>query len=149
LAGGTTAGAGQTPSAPGTPGGISPQFCDVSGQWLPGISRWSASYGAEYAIPQRIFGLEGEIYVGFDGSYRSKFSANPSRSAYTDVAGYALSNFRIGFRADNGWEVSTWLRNAFDTHYFELLATQSGSTGMIVGQLGDPRTYGVTVRGRF
>jgi iron complex outermembrane receptor protein len=65
------------------------------------------------------------------------------------VAGYALSNFRIGFRADNGWEVSTWLRNAFDTHYFELLATQSGSTGMIVGQLGDPRTYGVTVRGRF
>jgi iron complex outermembrane receptor protein len=149
LAGGTTAGAGQTPSAPGTPGGVSPQFCDVSGQWLPGISRWSASYGAEYAIPQRIFGLEGEIYVGFDGSYRSKFSANPSRSAYTDVAGYALSNFRIGFRADNGWEVSTWLRNAFDTHYFELLATQSGSTGMIVGQLGDPRTYGVTVRGRF
>ena len=149
LAGGTTAGAGQTPSAPGTPGGISPQYCDVSGQWLPGISRWSASYGAEYAIPERILGLDGEIYVGFDGSYRSKFSANPSRSAYTDVEGYALSNFRIGFRADNGWEVSTWVRNAFDTHYFELLATQSGSTGMIVGQLGDPRTYGVTIRGRF
>jgi iron complex outermembrane receptor protein len=149
LAGGTTAGAGQTPSAPGTPGGISPALCDVSGQWLPGISRWSASYGAEYAFTRRSLGLEGEIYVGFDGSYRSKFSANPSRSAYTDVEGYALGNFRIGFRADNAWEVSAWVRNAFDTHYFELLATQSGNTGMIVGQLGDPRTYGMTVRGRF
>jgi len=149
LSGGTTAAAGQTPSAPGTPGGISPQFCDVSGQWLPGLSRWSASYGAEYAIPQRVLGLDGEIYVGFDGSYRSKFSSNPSRSAYTDVEGYALSNFRVGFRADNGWEVSAWVRNAFGTDYFELLATQSGSTGLIVGQLGDPRTWGMTLRGRF
>ena len=33
-----------------------------------------------------------------------------------------------------------------DTHYFELLATQSGSTGLVVGQPGDPRTYGLTVR---
>ena len=45
LSGGTAAGAG-SPSAPGTPGGVSPANCDISGQWLPGISSWSASYGA-------------------------------------------------------------------------------------------------------
>ncbi|HWT11890.1 MAG TPA: TonB-dependent receptor, partial [Allosphingosinicella sp.] len=134
---------------PGTPGGVSPANCDISGQWLPGVSRWAASYGAEYALPERLLGLDGEVYVGFDGSLRSKFSSNPSRSAYTDVAGYALANFRLGFRADNGWDVAAWVRNAFDEEYFEVLATQSGSTGLVVGQPGDPRTWGVTVRAQF
>ena len=40
-------------------GGISPQACDISGQWLPGVSRWAASWGGEYATPQRLLGLDG------------------------------------------------------------------------------------------
>ena len=39
------------PSAPGTPGGISPANCDISGQRLPGVSKWAFSYGAEYGDP--------------------------------------------------------------------------------------------------
>src|SRR5690606_23378907 len=45
LAGGTAAAPGQTPSAPGTPGGISPPNCDISGQRLPGVSKWAFSFG--------------------------------------------------------------------------------------------------------
>jgi iron complex outermembrane receptor protein len=41
------------------------------------------------------------------------------------------------------------VRNAFNQNYFELLSTQSGSTGLIVGQPGDPRTYGGTFRISF
>jgi len=145
LSGGTTAAAGQTPSPAGTPGGISPANCDISGQWLPGISRWSASYGGEYSIPLPGGGGGREIYLGIDGSVRTKFSSNPSRSISTDVDGYALTNLRLGYR-NRGWDIMAWVRNAFDTHYFELLATQSGSTGLVVGQPGDPRTYGLTVR---
>src|SRR5262249_11872059 len=37
LSGGTAASAANPPGAPGTPGGFSPAFCDISGQWLPGI----------------------------------------------------------------------------------------------------------------
>jgi iron complex outermembrane receptor protein len=149
LSGGATATAGQIPSAPGTPGGISPANCNISGQWLPGISRWSASYGLEYVLPHRLFGMDGDVVLGFDGSARTKFSSNPSRSLYTDVNGYSLSNFRLGFRAENGWDVTLWLRNAFDAHYFEVLALQSGNTGLVVGQPGDPRTWGVTIRTQF
>ena len=65
------------------------------------------------------------------------------------VGGYAITNFRLGFRADDKWEVSGWVRNAFDTHYFDFLTAQSGSTGLIVGQPGDPRTYGVTLKAQF
>ncbi|MFM9815866.1 hypothetical protein ACKI16_46265, partial [Streptomyces scabiei] len=74
---------------------------------------------------------------------------NPSPSAYTWVDGYALTNFRAGFRAGNGLDIYGWVRNAFGVNYFEQLAVASGNSGLIVGQLGDPRTYGATIRAAF
>lgn len=144
LSGGTTAAAGQTPSAPGTPGGISPANCDISGQRLPGVSEWAFSFGAEGNVPARVLGKEGEAYLGYDGSYRSGFSSNPSPSAYTNVDGYSLSNFRLGFRTDGGLNLFAWVRNAFDAKYFEQLFVGPGNTGLIAGLPGDPRTWGAT-----
>jgi iron complex outermembrane receptor protein len=102
----------------------------------------------EYDFDLPLFGTDGGAYFAFDGSYRSKFSSNPSRSRYTDVDGYSLANFRAGVRG-GGWNVYGWVRNAFEEEYFEFLATQSGSTGLVVGQPGDPRTYGLTVNRSF
>ena len=88
--------------------------------------------------------------LGYDGSYRSSFSSNPSRSVYTDIDGYALTNFRAGFRggAKRGTcSAGSATRSTQD--YFDLLATQSGNTGLVVGQPGDPRTYGVTLSRSF
>ncbi len=149
LSGGSAPATGQQTSPAGTAGGISPSACDVSGQRLPGISKWAFSYGAEYTLPAKIGATDGNAYLGFDGSYRSRFSSNPSPSAYTYIDGYSLANFRLGYRADDGWNAFLWLRNAFDQNYYELLATQSGNTGLIVGQPGDPRTYGVTISASF
>ncbi len=144
LSGGTTAGPGQTPSAPGTPGGISPANCDISGQRLPGVSKWAFSFGAEGNLPATFLGKPGQVFLGYDGSYRSDFSSNPSPSAFTNVEGYHLSNFRLGFRADDGLNLFAWVRNAFDENYFEQLFVGPGSTGLIAGLPGDPRTWGAT-----
>ena len=144
LAGGTTVGAGQTPSAPGTPGGLSPANCDISGQRLPGVSKWAFAFGAEGNIPAEFLGKTGEVYLGYDGSYRSDFSSNPSPSAYTHVEGYHLSNFRLGFRTEDGLNLFAWVRNAFDEDYFEQLFVGPGKTGLIAGLPGDPRTWGAT-----
>ena len=138
-----------SPAAPAGTGTVSPSNCNISGQRLPGISKWAFSYGAEYDLPARIGDLDGQVYLGYDGSYRSTFSSNPSPSAYTNIKGYALSNFRLGFRGEDRLNVFAWVRNAFGKDYYELLALQSGSTGLIVGQPGDPRTYGVTVSRSF
>ncbi|MCW3848799.1 TonB-dependent receptor [Sphingomonas sp. LB-2] len=143
LSGGSPALNGATPAPAGTPG-LSPLVCDISGQILPGISKWSFSFGGEVNAPV----AGGELYFGYDGSYRSKFSSNPSRSRYTDIDGYSLSNFRLGWRQGD-LNIFGWVRNAFGQDYFELLSTQSGSTGLVVGQPGEPRTYGVTVSKRF
>ncbi len=149
LSGGTTATGAQTPSAPGTPGGLSPANCDISGQRLPGVSKWSFSFGAEANAPVTLFGKAGQFYLGYDGSYRSRFSSNPSPSDYTWIDGYALSNVRAGFRSDEGLNLFLWVRNLFDVDYFEQLTVASGNTGLIVGLPGDPRTYGLTLSARF
>lgn len=149
LSGGTTAAAGQTPSAPGTPGGISPQNCDISGQRLPGVSKWAFSYGAEFNAPASLFGQDGQFYLGYDGSYRSDWSSNPSPSAYSWIDGYALSNLRAGFRTEAGLDLFVWVRNAFDAEYLEQLFVGPGNTGLITGLPGDPRTWGGTIKARF
>ena len=148
LAGGTTVGAGQTPSAPGTPSGLSPANCDISGQSLPGVSKWAVSYGAEVNTPLTLRTTDGQLYVGFDGNYRSTFSSNPSPSVYTNINGYALSNFRVGFRSDN-FDIYGWVRNVFDVQYFELLQVAPSNVGLIAGQPGDPRTLGATIKVTF
>jgi len=149
LSGGTMVSGSQVPGAPGVPGSLSPANCDVSGQVLPGVSKWALSYGAEANVPARVFGEDGEVYLGFDGNYRSKFSSNPSPSIYTSIDGYALTNFRLGFRADEGFNIYAWVRNAFDTEYFEQLVFGPGNTGLIAGNVGDPRTWGGTIRFEF
>jgi len=149
LSGGTIAAAGQAASPAGTPGGISPASCDISGQRLPGVSKWSFSFGAEYNVPAKFLGQEGQVYFGYDGNARSNFSSNPSPSAYTWVDGYSLHNFRVGFRTQSGVDVFGWVRNAFDQNYFELLSVAPGSTGLIAGNVGDPRTFGGTIKIEF
>jgi iron complex outermembrane recepter protein len=141
-------GTGNPVAAPGVVGN-SPANCDISGQKLPGISKWSFSYGAEANTPTTLFGKEGQVYVGVDGSYRTKFSSNPTPSVYTAVDGYSLMNYRVGFRTEGGFNLFGFVRNVFDTNYFEQLAVPSGNSGLIVGQPGDPRTYGITMKIEF
>ncbi len=135
-------------AAPGTPGN-SPANCDISGQRLPGLSEWALSFGVETSRNASLLGRSGRVFAGVDATYRSTFSSNPTPSAYTWVSGYTVASFRGGFRAEDGLEVFAWVRNAFDEEYFEQLAVPSGNTGLISGQPGEPRTYGLTVRVRF
>ena len=131
------------------PGAISPNNCDISGQILPGVSKWAASYGGEYSLPANLFKKDGNIYLGIDGSYRSDWSSNPSPSAYTWVDGHALTNLRLGFRPDGGLDLFGWVRNAFDVKYLEALNVPGGNSGLITGQVGDPRTWGLTIKAQF
>ncbi len=75
---------------------------DISGQRLPGVSKWSLSFGAEGNVPVALFGIEGHANLDHEGSHRSRFSSNPTPSAYTWVDGYWLHNFRVGFLGRGG-----------------------------------------------
>jgi len=126
-----------------------PQVKDVSGTDLPGISKSAISFGGEYVNPGGIMGRSGEFFGAFDTSYRSSFSSSASASKYLVVPGYSLLNVRVGFRAADGWTLSVWSRNLLNEDYFDLLSPAPGNTGLYVGQPGDPRTFGVTMRVSF
>jgi iron complex outermembrane receptor protein len=123
-----------------------PQVKDISGSVLPGISKWAISAGGEYAHPASLFGHAGHLFTGLDASYRSSFSSSASASRYLVVDGYSLVNLRAGFRWSDGWTLFVWSRNLLDTDYFELLSAAPGNSGLYVGQPGDRRTVGVTLR---
>lgn len=124
-------------------------YKDISGELLPGISKWALSAGAELFKDGKLLTQKGEFFIGADVYYRSSFSSNPTPSQYLNVNGYALLNARLGFRTSKGITVFVWSRNLANTDYFEQLLPASGDAGHYAGVLGDPRTYGITVRYNF
>jgi len=129
--------------------GVQVAFKDVSGGDLPGISKWAFSFGGEFALPGKFLGKPSDFFIAFDTYYRSEFSSSPSPSTYLVVDGYALLNARVGFKAADGISFFVWARNLLDQDYFEQLLPGAGNAGHYAGVLGDPRTYGVTLRYAF
>ena len=109
---------------------------------------------AKPTLPIAIGQTQGEIYFGADGNTRTNFSSNATPSPSTDIQGYTLANFRLGWRSDleaSGirLDVYGWVRNAFDKGTLEQLQIAPNSAGLVVGNLGDPRTFGGTVKIQF
>jgi iron complex outermembrane receptor protein len=123
-------------------------FKDASGGRLPGISKWNVSGGAEFSNPGRIATTEGRFFIAADASYRSQYSSNPTPSRVLNVEAYSLLNARLGFKSDK-FSLFAWSRNLTNKNYYEQLQAAAGNSGLYAGVLGDPRTYGVTLRYAF
>ncbi len=121
-------------------------ICDLSGSLLPGVSKWAASAGGEVRAPLSAGSVnEAEVYLGTDYSYRSATNISASLSRYSTIPAYDLVNIRFGIRAVDGrFDIQFWGRNIADTTYY--LSRGAANTGAITGTLGDPRTYGITLR---
>lgn len=126
--------------------GVQVAFKDISGQRLPGISKWAGSLGGEFTTPANFFSKKGKFFIGADTYFRSEFSSSSSPSKYLNIDGYTLLNTRLGFRTVGGVSISLWARNLLNQDYFEQLLVAGGNAGQYAGVLGDPRTYGVTIR---
>jgi iron complex outermembrane receptor protein len=129
--------------------GAANAFKDISGGRLPGISKWTASLGGEVSTGGKFLGQGGRFFLALDGYYRSEFSSSPSPSPFLNVNGYVLINGRIGFRAAKGVSLFVWGRNLFNKNYFEQLLVAAGNAGQYAAVLGDPATYGITIRYNF
>ena len=124
-------------------------FKDISGGNLPGISKWAGSLGGEYSTAGKFISLKGNYFLAFDAYYRSSFSSSASPSQFLNIDGYALVNGRVGFRASNGVSILVWGRNLLNKNYFEQLLPAAGNAGQYAAVLGDPGTYGTTIRYTF
>jgi iron complex outermembrane receptor protein len=129
--------------------GSSVPFKDISGQRLPGISKWAGNVGGEYALPVKFFDRDSKFFIAVDGYYRSEFSSSPTPSQFLNIDEYAIVNGRFGLRATDGLSVTVWGRNLLNKDYFEQLLAAGGNAGHYAGVLGDPRTFGATIKYSF
>jgi iron complex outermembrane recepter protein len=121
-------------------------FKDISGGVLPGVSKWAVSGGGEYVTPAVLLGTASKFFVATDFFYRSSFSSSPSPSAFLNIDGYTLVNGRFGYKATQGLSAFIWVRNIFNKDYYEQLLPAGGNAGHYAAVLGDPRTYGITLK---
>lgn len=124
--------------------------CSLTGRPLAGVPRWSVSAGVEFRQPVTLGAQEAEAYVAVDDSFRSSIYSNTTDSIYTRLPSLNLVDARLGVRAADGrWDAYVWGRNILDNKYFTSRGPGIGNTGAIYAALGDPATYGVTLRARY
>jgi len=109
-------------------------------------------------------GLTGLVYI--DGRMTSDYNTGSDLFPQKAQDGYALFNARIGIRGpDEKWGIEFWGQNIFNKQYAQVAFNspfQEGATTaafadpqypggrQIYSQfLAEPRTYGVTLRGKF
>ena len=118
---------------------------DLSGRRAAGASKWALTGTAEYSHAAGDL----EAYVGGDASYRSGFYAAVNLDPFSYVPGYALFGAHVGLRRPEGrWDISAWVRNLTDKNYFNTKAI-STAYGTVLAALGEPRTFGITLRGKI
>lgn len=122
---------------------------DLSGKPLSGVPKFAWSIGADANAPLGdLGGREVGLYAHADYAHRSSFNTSATNSAWAEVPGFGIANARVGLKtADGLWDISVWARNLFDEDYF--LNLSAGNTGAVTAQVGEPRTYGVTLRTRL
>ncbi len=109
-------------------------------------------------------GLTGLVYV--DGRMTSDYNTGSDLFPQKEQDGYAIFNARVGVRGpDEKWGIEFWAQNLFNKQYAQVAFNspfQAGTTAapftdpqypggrQIFSQfLAEPRTYGVTLRGKF
>jgi iron complex outermembrane receptor protein len=122
---------------------------NLSGQQLPGVPKFAYTLGADGDLPlTSLGGRDLSTYAHVDWSYRTSFNTSSSNSAWAQVGAYGLLNARIGLKTDDGlWDLSLWAKNLLDKDYY--LSLSPAATGVVTGQVGEPRTIGATLRTKF
>ena len=108
-------------------------------------------------------GLSGLLYV--DSRLTSDYNTGSDLAPEKKQDGFAIVNARIGLRGKNQiWALEVWAQNVFNQNYIQVAfntpfqgagssanVAAFGGTGnaLYSAFLAEPRTYGITLRGRF
>ncbi len=115
-------------------------YQDVSGETLPGASKYTFNIGADYRLP--VFDSK-EFHINVNAQYNSKFNSDNSLSTYGWIEGRTLVDFAIGIgNANQTFDVSLIVKNLFDDDTPSTRTWNSYTPAV-------PRWAGITFSGRF
>ncbi len=118
-----------------------------SGKPMEQSPKWTSISSATWKFPLGDSGFMGTAYADaryVSDQYLASFDPLRIQEAYT------LVNARFSVSApEDKWRVELWARNLFDTEYARRKIPSTFQGGSYSAFLGDPRTYGVTLRANF
>lgn len=114
-----------------------------TGNSLGSSPEHKASLAADLDYPLANGGTAiGSASWSFTDTYNTGAAADPN----LQIRSYSLANLSLGYEAPNGaWRLVGWVKNLTDEEYVLTPSTQ----GVLAEYLGEPRTWGVTLSGRF
>ncbi|MBT2186378.1 TonB-dependent receptor [Sphingobium nicotianae] len=150
---------GQTP--------LDPALFLLPGSDNSNAPRWVATASVTWTPPLNSAGWTGLVYV--DNRITDDYNTGSDLYPEKRQDGYVVTNARIGIRGpDQKWGIELWGQNIFNSNYTQVAfnsplqssspnnqsTAQLGRFGTMSNQLfsaylAEPRTYGITVRGKF
>lgn len=113
----------------------------------PFISKWQLSAGVQYEAD---LGGNGTLTPRIDWSWRSNFYYNSVNNPYNLIDAPSLVNARLTYQApDKDWSLSAGVTNVFDKFYYNGVAENVGTFGVVTGTVGRPREWTVTAKKSF
>jgi outer membrane receptor protein involved in Fe transport len=147
---------------------LSPALFQLPNRRMSNSSLWTLTSSLAWTPRIGSSGLRALFYV--DGRYMSQFNTGSDLDIEKIQDDFALFNARIGLHGpDDAWGVELWAQNLLDKNYEQVgfdaplqgscttRGAQNGycspvpnrSTALYGTFLGEPRTYGLTLRAKF
>ncbi|HXG81276.1 MAG TPA: TonB-dependent receptor [Sphingomicrobium sp.] len=152
---------------------LSPALFQLSNKMVSGASELVTTASFSWTPPIGSSGMRGLFYI--DGRQMSDFNTGSDLDIEKRQKGFGVINGRIGLHgADNRWGVELWAQNLLDTKFKQVafdMSVQGGCTqegamrgfcGVLANYtiptraqqlygafLGEPRTFGITIRGKM
>jgi iron complex outermembrane receptor protein len=113
---------------------------NAAGRNLPYAPHVTGNLGAEYDMPLQ----KGDLRATANVSYTSKTYVTPDEGLVRPA--YTLLSSSLEYRSDSWWSIEVWGKNLLDKYYYAN-AVESRNGWYIVA--APPRTFGVTLKGKF
>jgi iron complex outermembrane receptor protein len=128
------------------PDGSLPQSCNLSGERPLNAPPWETRLGLRHTVPVRWGELFGRLDWSWTDRYHATFSADPrlKQDSHHDLS------LRIGSSIGQAYEMTLWARNLLGENVVQIASTLNFfNDASWQSFLGEPRSYGVTLRASF
>lgn len=142
-------------------GNVAPGYSSLSGTNIPNVSPWTVNAGIDWDKPVgEVLGNDVALFGFVNEAVKGKTRFSDIRSTiYLGQKTYGLTNVEIGLRRlDDRVSVSLWSKNLFNQGYSipagiatnsNLAAATATYPTFSVYTPGEPRTFGLTLTGKF
>ena len=143
---------------------LDPALFQLPGSYLSNAPATTATSSVTWTPPIGSTGYSALFYI--DGRLTGDYNTGSDKFPQKKQDSFALFNARVGLRApESRFSIELWAQNIFDKDYTQVAfnspfqaagananfpaATYPGATQIFSAFIAEPRTYGVTLRGKF